>query len=203
MKRRRWFLPETPDVYAMLGAQASVTLEGMAAFTEWAAGDLDRQSDVRDAEHDADQERRTLIEAVRDAFTTPLPSEDLFEISQGMDEVINGAKNLVREAALMGVIPDQAMEDMARLLEQGMRELDHAFDHLGTDPVQATDLADAAIKTQRRLERVYRRAMSELIEVRDLREVLARQELYRRMTRMSDNVVAVADRVWYSSVKEA
>jgi glutamine synthetase adenylyltransferase len=103
----------------------------------------------------------------------------------------------------MGVLPDQAMEDMACLLQEGVRQLDHAFSHLGNDARQATESADAAIKTQRRLERVYRRAMSELIENRDLREVLARQELYRRLTAMSDRVVGVAERVWYASVKEA
>lgn len=199
----KWFLPESPDVFGMLGKQADVTLVGMAAFTSWASGDVEQEGTVRAAEHDADEVRRQLIESVRDAFTTPLPQEDLFAISQGLDVIINGAKNLVREAALMGVLPDQAMEDMACLLEEGVRQLDTAFRHLGDDTVQATAAADAAIKAQRRLERVYRKAMSELIENRDLREVLARQELYRRLTRMSDSVVYVGERVWYSCVKQA
>jgi uncharacterized protein Yka (UPF0111/DUF47 family) len=200
---RTWFLPETPDVLGMLGQQADVTLVGMAAFTSWASGDVAQEGTVRQAEHDADEARRRLIESVRDAFTTPLPQEDLFAISQGLDVIINGAKNLVREAALMGVLPDQAMEDMACLLEEGVRQLGAAFRHLEDDTVEATAAADAAIKAQRRLERVYRKAMSELIENRDLREVLARQELYRRLTHMSDSVVHVGERVWYSCVKQA
>jgi uncharacterized protein Yka (UPF0111/DUF47 family) len=202
-RRRTWFLPSTPDVIGMLRAQATVTRTGMAAFTAWAGGDIARERDVRDAEHAADEARRTLVEAVRDAFTTPMPQEDLFEISRGLDEVLNGAKNTVREAALMGVLPDQAMEDMARLLQQGVDELHHAFSHLGEDGRAATAAADLAIKQQRRLERVYRAAMSEVIEVRDLHEVLARQELYRRMVHISDRVVDVAERVWYATVKEA
>ena len=36
----------------------------------------------------------------------------------------------------------------------------------------------------------------------DLRDVLGRQELYRRLTRISDAIVAVADRVMYATVKE-
>jgi hypothetical protein len=199
----KWFLPDAPDVLGMLTTQADITLAGMAAFRAWAAGDVAREGDVRAAEHDADEARRTLVQSVRDSFTTPVPQEDLFEISQGLDEVLNEAKNTVREAALMGVLPDQAMEDMACLLQEGVQQLDHAFGFLGSDARQATESADAAIKCQRRLERVYRRAMSELIENRDLREVLARQELYRRLTRMSDRVVVVAERVWYASVKEA
>jgi uncharacterized protein Yka (UPF0111/DUF47 family) len=140
---------------------------------------------------------------VRDAFTTPVPQEDLFEISAGLDAIINGAKNTVREASLMGELPDQAMEDMAGLLEEGVRELHGSFRHLTSDAVAATASADAAIKAQRRVERVYRKAMSELIENRDLREVLVRRELYRRMVRMSDSVVSVGERVWYVCVKES
>jgi uncharacterized protein Yka (UPF0111/DUF47 family) len=199
----KWFLPEAPDVFGMLERQAQVTSEGMVSFTAWAAGDVAQEGAVRRAEHDADEVRRALIESVRDAFTTPLPQEDLFAVSQGLDEIINGAKNLVREAALMGVLPDQAMEEMACLLEEGVRQLETAFRHLRDDSVAATAAADAAIKAQRRLERVYRKAMSELIENRDLREVLARQELYRRLTRISDSAVYVAERVWYSCVKQA
>jgi uncharacterized protein Yka (UPF0111/DUF47 family) len=199
----KWFLPDSPDVLGMLGTQADVTLVGMAAFTAWASGDMGQEAAVRQAEHDADEARRSLIESVRDAFTTPLPQEDLFELSQGLDVIINGAKNTVREASLMGVLPDQAMEDMACLLEEGVRQVDSAFRSLQSDSVAATASADAAIKAQRRVERVYRKAMSELIEEREMREVLARRELYRRMVRMSDSVVNVAERVWYSCVKQA
>ena len=51
-------------------------------------------------------------------------------------------------------------------------------------------------------ERTYRAAMSQVIEQDDLREILARQELYRRLTRISDAVVGVADRVMYATVRE-
>ena len=63
--------------------------------------------------------------------------------------------------------------------------------------------ADAAIKAARRVERVYRAAMAELLAVDDLREVMARRELYRRGARIADAVVEVAERILYSVVKEA
>src|SRR3954470_24701527 len=67
----------------------------------------------------------------------------------------------------------------------------------------ATDCADAAIKAQRRVERNYRSAMSALLDVSELREVIGRQEAYRRMSRLGDRVHRVAQRVWYAVVKEA
>jgi hypothetical protein len=35
--RKRWFLPETPDVLGMLRRQMAVTIDGVDAFARWAA----------------------------------------------------------------------------------------------------------------------------------------------------------------------
>jgi len=94
---------------------------------------------------------------------------------------------------------------MAVLLSEGVGHIRVAFDRLDGRRDRhglATDAADAAVKSQRQLERVYRRAMGDLLEVSDIRIVIGCRELYRRMTAMSDDVVSVADRVWYSRVKE-
>jgi hypothetical protein len=58
------------------------------------------------------------------------------------------------------------------------------------------------VKTQRQLERVYRQAASALLEVQDLREVMGRRELYRRVSRISETLTEAADRAWYATVKE-
>jgi hypothetical protein len=58
------------------------------------------------------------------------------------------------------------------------------------------------VKTQRQLEWVHRHAASALLEVEDLREVMGRRELYRRVSRISETLIQVADRVWYATVKE-
>jgi uncharacterized protein Yka (UPF0111/DUF47 family) len=205
-KRGRWFLPETPDVIGKLQQQADVTAAGMAAFAAWAAGDAGRAEEVRDAEHRCDELRRQLVDAVREAFTTPLEPEDLFQLSRDLDKVINGAKDTVRESEAMDFPPDAATADMAALLREGVDHLRVAFDRLdGRHDRQglATDAADAAVKSQRMLERVYRSAMGDLLDITDIRVVVARREFYRRLTAMSDDVVAVADRIWYSRVKES
>jgi hypothetical protein len=45
--------------------------------------------------------------------------------------------------------------------------------------------------------------MSALLALPDLHEVAARRELYRRLARTSDGLVDVAERVWYSVLKES
>lgn len=202
--RTRWFLPETPDVVGMLQRQAAITVRGMDAFAEWAGGADARAEDVRQCEHDCDEVRRELVNAVRDAFTTPLQPEDLFQLSRDLDKVINGAKNTVREAEAMEVSPDPATAEMAVQLAEGVRHLKTAFDALdakGAGP--ATEAADAAVKSQRNLERTYRQAACDLLTLTDLSAVTARREFYRRVSAISDDIVSVADRIWYSQVKES
>lgn len=202
--KTRWFLPENGDVLALLERQIEVTGDGMAAFARWGSGggDAEREA-VRDAEHAADERKRELLAVVRESFTTPLDPEDLFELSRGLDDVINGAKNAVREAEALDLTPDAAAAQMCVQLAEGVGHLHGAFRALTRDAARATDEAAAAIKSQRNLERTYRAAMSDLIGGDELRAILGQQELYRRLTRISDAIVAVADRVMYATVKEA
>jgi uncharacterized protein Yka (UPF0111/DUF47 family) len=200
---KRWFLPEQPDLMGLLAEQGRVTLEGMDAFVAWAAGAEGKGDDVRDAEHRADDARRAVQRALRIAFTTPLSAEDLYELSERLDAVLNGAKNLVGEAELLALGPDPAIADMAVHISEGTHELVAAFAAIAGDGDTAIERADAAIKAARRLEHRYREAMSALLTVTDARVLFERRELYRRCARIGNDVVRTAERVWYSLVKEA
>jgi uncharacterized protein Yka (UPF0111/DUF47 family) len=92
---------------------------------------------------------------------------------------------------------------MCECLAESVHLLAEAVDMLGTDPGAATERANEALRAERRIEKVYREAMARLLAVDDLREVMARRELYRRVARLGEAVVDVAERVWYAVVKEA
>lgn len=202
-RRRRWFLPKNPDVLAMLLEQSRLTIAGAAALERWARGATPDGTELRRIEHEADACKRSLREALSEAFTTPLDPEDLFELSRGLDEIINDAKNLVGEAEAMGSPPDGAIATMAAELLAGTRRLDEALRAFADgDREAATATADRAVKEQRRLQHVYREAIAALVEIEDVREVAAKRELYRRLARAGDELVLVAERIWYSVLKE-
>jgi uncharacterized protein len=204
VRPRRWFLPDTPDVLGALRAQTAITVAGIDALVAWAAGDPSAADRVRDCEHEADDRKRELRAALSEAFLTPLEPEDIFELSRGLGVVMNGVKNTVREAEVIGATADRPMADLAGALAEGSRHLADAFAALArSDSPSATAAADAALESQRRVERIYRMAMSALTVVDDLHEVAARRELYRRLARASDSLVDVAERVWYSTLKES
>lgn len=202
-----WFLPRSPDVVGMLCEQAERTHQGMEAFAAWTQGDEDAADRVRELEHACDETRRSLVAGLREAFTTPVAPEDLFALSQSLDRVMNGAKNTVREAEAMQFPPDQPTAQMAALICEGIDHLRRACSHLDghTDSAGtlATGAADAAIASQRRLERVYRQAMTDLADATELRVVIGSREMYRRLSAMSEDLVTVAERIWYARVKES
>ncbi len=200
---KHWFLPHTPDVLATLRAQAEVTAVGLAAFAAWAHGDLTAAQRVRDSEHEADEHRRRLVSELRAAFSTPLPQEDLYALSELLDSVLNHAKDVVREAGLLDVRPDAAAAAMADAAADGVRHLAAGFGALLSSGTEATESADAAIAAERRMEKTYRVAMRELLTEPDLRHVVAQREVYRRVLEVGERIEAVADRIWYAVVKEA
>ena len=54
--KRRWFLPDTPDLIGQLRRQAEITLEGLDAFAAWAGGRRERRRGA--ARHRAPRRRR-------------------------------------------------------------------------------------------------------------------------------------------------
>jgi uncharacterized protein Yka (UPF0111/DUF47 family) len=202
-KKSNWFLPDTPDVLGMLRQQLAVTIRGMDALVEWAHGDESAAARVRELEHEADVCKRELQLALVRAFTTPYDAEDLYTLGRGIDWILNLSKDAVRESEVMLSPPDAHVAEMATLLREGVGHIDEAVAALQERRDDATTHADAAIKVERHIERAYRKAMAELLELDDLRDVTARRELYRRFSRIAELLTEVAERVWYAVIKES
>ena len=159
--RSHWFLPETPDVLGTLAAQADVTVRGLAAFAPaWAHGDAAQGPEVQ-GEHEADGVRRTLQTQLRHAFSTDRPGGPVQSLraagrgDQRREEHRPGGRRPRHRSG-------RAVAAMAGDLVEGMGHLRLALDHLTGDGDTATMEADAALAAERRMEKVYRRAMRDL-----------------------------------------
>jgi uncharacterized protein Yka (UPF0111/DUF47 family) len=197
-----WFLPEDPDVLGLLHRQATVTLGGMEAFASWSAsGDADAAQAVRDAERTADDVRKELLRALSKALTTPVDQEDLYWLSERLDAVINGAKNIVRESEVLGVPPDEHAAGMGGLACEAARALASGFDQLGAKDEHPGEHADEAVKVARKIERAYRHALADLPADADPKTLITMRELYRGYEQIAEAVVRVATRIWYAVLK--
>ena len=205
MSRKTWFLPDNPDVVGVLRRQVALTVEGMDAFAEWAAagGDAEASAIVHAREHEADAVKAELRETLRNAFVTPLDPEDIYALSRGIDWILNHAKDAIGESEVMACPPDEATAAMAALLADSVREIDAGVALIAARSGDAAVPADKAVKSERRLEKAYRAAMGALVDVEDLRVVMGRRELYRRLSRMGEAAVDVAERLIYADIKES
>jgi hypothetical protein len=197
-----WFLPETPDVRAILRRQLAATISGADALAAWADGDRAAGQRVRDAEHEGDAVKRELLETLRSAFVLPLEPEDLFTLSRAVDQILNLCRDLVNESEVLQVGPDAGIAAMTEALGGALRHIDAAFEALGSDPDRATAAADRAIREEKRLAVAYYSGMGALLEVEDMRQRIGRRELYRRCFSIGEIVVEVGDRVVYAVVKQ-
>jgi uncharacterized protein Yka (UPF0111/DUF47 family) len=200
---KRWFLPEEQDVLGLLSDQLAVTTEGVEAFAEWAGGGAQTASELREIEDRGDLAKRDLLKALQTAFVTPLEPEDLFTLSRGIDWILNGVSELVGESEVLEWGPDPGIAELAGLLAAAVHELDAAIGQLGSSADRATAAADRAIGEVRGLHQAYYRGLAQTLEREERDERIALRELYRRLARIGETVVDVAERVVYAVVKES
>ncbi len=203
MKGGQWFLPEAPDVVALLRRQVGLTIAGLDAFAAWSRGDATAAEAVREAEQRGNATRRELLKVLHAAFVIPLEPEDLFALSRGVDRILNYACDLVDESDAMACPPDGGIAEMATLLGEAMRHIDAALESLESSGSTSEAAADRAIETVRRLDRVYYRGMAGSLDVEDRSERIAIRELHRRCSRIGETVVDTAERIIYAVVKQS
>jgi len=205
--RKSWlpitvFAPPT-DFYLLLDRQAAKTLEGVSALSSWIeSGEEPQGQRVRDLEKEADELKLDLGRKLVESFVTPFDREDIYELSAKLDEVINGAKYVVREIEALEVSSDDSfLRPMAEVLLEGARCLKLSFASLKTDLKEASDQAFLARKSETRFSKIYRQAMRHLFSLDDVKKILKTREVYRYMLQTAEKIDVVAEKLLHVIVK--
>ena len=168
-RRRRWLarlFPQTPDFYACLSAQCDLTVAAIEALVAYMQQPEDATArHVLDLEKQGDALKAAHMTTLHQAFATPIDREDIYRSIAAIDEILNYAKATVREMRSLKLKPDEHTRAMAELMYRGACALQQGYACLADDPLAAERHADAARKTERATERVYRRALRELFDV--------------------------------------
>lgn len=200
--RLRWFLPHHPDVLGLLRQQADVTTRGMAAFARWSTtGDHGDAQAVRDAEHEGDDLRHELLEALSTALTTPIEQEDAYALSERIDEVLDRGKDTVRLAEALRFDPDQHTAAMGTRAEEATRHLRDAVACLTDKNAQPGEHAELAIKAARAVEHGLLAGLAALPRDGASWDRTAALEVYRGYSEIEHALLRVADRTWYAVLR--
>jgi len=133
------------------------------------------------------------IHTLNEAFSTPIDREDIYRAITDLDEIVNYCKSTVNEMDILGLAPDHFTLEMAKLLKEGVDVLANGFSKLGINPASAAVDADAARKAERKVEKLYRKALADLFQGDDFIHMFKRREIYRHLANAADRMAHCAN----------
>jgi predicted phosphate transport protein (TIGR00153 family) len=195
---RGFFGPRQDKFLHLLIQQAEITLEGMNALEAYMKEGSEKCAvSVRQAEKDADEVRRILIDDLNRTFVTPMDREDIFALSRTIDDVMDYAYTTVEEMEILEVEPNDYLRRMVSLLQDAATEIHLAMLRLKENPGVASEHASRAKALENRVEQVYREAVAQLFsgpeDVQHVMRMLKLREIYRHLSNCADRGDAAAN----------
>ncbi|HLJ82921.1 MAG TPA: DUF47 family protein [Candidatus Eremiobacteraceae bacterium] len=151
-----------------------------------AGGDSSLPEVIDMLEHRSDELVMRMTEALKDTFVTPIDRQDLYGLTEAIDDMVVYLNNASREIGLMRVTPTPQMIEMAKILAQAARDVDRGIDALTDDPVQASDAGRAVMHAESLVENIYRDVICTLFDAEDLHRALKLREIYRHLSNCAD-----------------
>lgn len=188
------FFPKTADFFGLLteqSRQVEHTVALLVRFME--TGDDAIGQQIKEDEHAADTVKVRNIHMLNEAFSTPIDREDIYRAITTLDQVVNACKDAVNEMHALDLKPDAFTLDMARLLHAGVVALGEGYAKLGRLPAASAVDADVARKAERKVEKLYRKALAQLFQGDDYIQMFKRREIYRHLTNAAERMAACAN----------
>lgn len=186
--------PKAPDFFTLLSQQAAQVTHTVNLLVDFmGTHDPLVAKQIKKDEHDADVIKVDNIHTLNEAFTTPIDREDIYRAIMDLDEIVNFCKDTVSEMDALGVSPDRYTYEIASCLREGVQALAAGFEHLGNAPSRAAEEADIARKADRKVEKLYRKALAELFQGTDYLNMLKRREIYQHLARAAERMAHCAN----------
>ena len=186
--------PKMPDFFGLLAEQCQNVAQTAGRLVEFMeSGDPAVGQCIRQDEHDADRIKIRNLHTLNEAFSTPIDREDIYRAIVDLDEIVNYCKSTVSEMEVLGLAPDKHCLEMAMHIKLGTDALVQGYSRLAKNPQAAAADADTARKAERRVEKNYRRAISELFVGDDYIHRVKRREIYRHLSNAADRMANCAN----------
>lgn len=188
---KEFFKPRQDKFIELLIKQAEQTALGLDALHRYMeTADPADAARVDQAEKDADELRRILIDELHRTFVTPIDREDIFRLSRAIDDILDYGYSTVDEMQVLKVQPNPHLRDMTALLAKAAREIYLAMQRLQEHPKVAAEHAVRAKSIENRVENAYREALADLFQqptdLEKVVEILKLREVYRHISNCAD-----------------
>ena len=201
--------PRMPDFYGLMNDQCDLLVLAMKEFVDFMhTGNMETGRHIAgELEKQGDELKRRNLDILGNAFATPMDREEIARAIEGIDHVLNYAKTTIREMEAFEVTPDRYTLEMAVHLQQGVEALQAGFHKIATAPTDALRDTVVVRKAERKIEKTYRRALTELFKaeehhaklqeqgcgtgseaLRCMTAIMRRREVYRHMSNGGDRL---------------
>lgn len=186
--------PKKKDFFKMLQNQLAEVEKGLAVFVEFIDNPTpENGKKVNEAEEEADEVRRILVDELNRSFVTPIDREDIFALSRAVDDMMDYAKSTVEEMTLFEIKSDGYMKKMVEALYTASKDIALAVKQLKDHPSVATEHLVRARKAENFVEHRYREGLVELFKSNDFIKILKTREIYRHLSNAADRAAESAD----------
>lgn len=183
--------PKQDSFMAHLRKQAEIDVRGLESLVAYMQDPTDENVKLLfDAEHEADEQRRILVDELNRTFVTPIDREDIHGLSRAVDDLIDYAYTTVEEMRVLEVEPDEHLRRMAGHLLEGAKEIHLALERLEQHPRLADEHARKAKREENKMEKTYRKAIAALFAGEKTPEnivcMMKKREVYRHLSNAAD-----------------
>lgn len=156
----------------------------------------ERNSKIKDLEHEGDQIAHKLFTILAQTFVTPLDREDISRLASAIDEVLNYTDGTSDRFVLFKIRePTPYMLELSKILLSASQEI-----YLLMTQIRKLKNANELVERCRNIKRyehegdkIYRTAIAELFETDNAIEIIKLKEIYETLEGSLDRCQEVAD----------
>ena len=156
----------------------------------------ERNSKIKDLEHEGDQIAHKLFTLLAQTFVTPLDREDISRLASAIDEVLNYTDGTADRFVLFKIKePTPYMLELAKILLSASQEI-----YLLMTQIRKLKNANELVERCRAIKRyehegdkIYRTAIAELFETDNAIKIIKLKEIYETLEGALDRCQEVAD----------
>jgi len=156
----------------------------------------ERNSKIKDLEHEGDQIAHKLFTILAQTFVTPLDREDISRLASAIDEVLNYTDGTSDRFVLFKIRePTPYMLELAKILLSASQEIYLLMTQI-RKLKNANELVEHCrdiIRYEHECDKIYRTAIAELFETDNAIEIIKLKEIYETLEGSLDRCQEVAD----------
>ncbi len=202
-----------PDAFQnLIREQSKLTVDGINVLNEFMGIDKEASNcdilrhnsriQIKKVEEEGDRRRRELINELNKSLITPLDRQDLYNLSNVIDNILDYSLDTIEEMLVYKVYPNYYLKKMIQKLSRGVVHLSYATDKLFTDKQLASNNIIAAKVIENEIEETYREALASLFENSDFHYIFKMREVYRHLSNSADRISEAADIIGNIIIKE-